>query len=165
MKSSIFLIIFLLIITNIYAQNNTAIDSLKDIVNKQKNDTTEVNALSFLANQQASSNPGFEYAQRGLLLARKINYKKGEAECLWVLASCYLYHGNYSSGIQYLLYALDIYESIKYNVGIAEARLMLQGSYRDIGDYQQALEHAFAGEKIAETNNVIGNLNLPGQCL
>jgi two-component system NtrC family sensor kinase len=165
MKSNIFLITFLLIVNNIYAQNNATTDSLKHIVNKQQNDTTEVNALSYLASQQASSNPGFEYAQRGLLLARKINYKKGEAECLWVLASCYLYHGNYSSGIQYLLDALDIYESIKYNVGIAEARLMLQASYRDIGDYQQSLGHAFAGEKIAEANNVIGNFDFPGQRL
>ena len=61
--------------------------------------------------------------------------------------------------------AYNIYEFIKYNAGIAEARLMLQGSYRDIGDYQQSLMHAFAGEKIAESNDIKGNLDFPGKHL
>ena len=102
MKSKILIVVFLISINSIYAQNSTTTDSLKSIINKQQNDTTEVNALSYLANQQASSDSGFEYAQQGLLLARKINYKKGEAQCLWVLATCYLHHGDYSSGLQYL---------------------------------------------------------------
>ncbi len=94
MKSKILIVFFLIIINGIYAQNNTATDSLKNIINKQQNDTPEVNALSCLANQQASSDSGFEYAQQVLLLARKIKYKKGEGECLWVLATCYFHRGD-----------------------------------------------------------------------
>jgi hypothetical protein len=47
------------------------------------------------------------------------------------------------------------------HTGIATVHLLFQGLYRDIGDYKQSLTYAFAGERIAEANNVIGKFWFP----
>ena len=58
-------------------------DSLRVIINRQKADTAAVNALADLANEQIQIDSAINYAQQGLSLAKKINYKKGEADCFF----------------------------------------------------------------------------------
>jgi len=165
MKSTIFIILFLLGIIRINAQQVNFTDSLRAIINQQKNDTAEVNALAYLGRQQTLSDSGLTNAQQGLSLAKKLNYKKGEADCLWVLGACYGDHGNFGQAIQYFLDALNIYEDLKDNVGIASAHLVLQGTYTTMKDYRASLVHAFKGEQIAEANSIIGRFAFPGHRL
>ena len=156
-KRKIAIALCVFIINTIAAQNQPIADSLKTIINLQKQDTIQVNALVYLSRQQTQVDSAFKYVQQGLLLAKKINYRKGEADCYFQIAGInYNFLNDYSKRIQHLFDALKIYGDINYTTGVAETHLNLQGAYRAIGDYKNALMHAFAGQKIAESNNVTG---------
>ena len=135
-----------------------SIDSLKQIVNQQQNDKAEVNALATLGITVSNFTAAIQYVKEGLLLSKKINYEKGEADCNLVLADLFSDH---AQSIYYAFNALVIYEKLKDNTGMASAHLVLQGNYRGAEDFANALLHEFAGEKIAEQNNVIGVFDFP----
>jgi len=157
MKNLLIIFIFIFISNNTYAQQVIIEDSLRGIIEQQKEDTTEVNAMVYLSRQQTKVDSAFKYAEQGLLLAKKINYRNGEADSYFQIAGLYFnFLNDYSRCIQNLFYALKIYEDIHYATGIAEIHLNLQGTYRDVGEYKNALMHGFTGEKIAESNNVVG---------
>jgi two-component system, NtrC family, sensor kinase len=147
-------ILILLILFNnfLYAQIQVNKDSLKEIINLHKGDTNEVNALYILANQNLQTDSAIQYARQGMLLARKINFLRGEADCLFSLALST--QSNFSRSIQYTLNSLNIYENIQNKYGIAMTNLFAQAMYRQAGDYKEALHHAFAGLKIAEINKL-----------
>ncbi len=158
-KSKIAISLCLFIINTIVAQNQHIVDSLKTIINLQKQDTIQVNALVYLSRQQTQIDSAFNYVQQGLLLAQKINYRKGEADCYLQIAGINSnFLNDYSTGIQNLFDALKIYNEINYTTGVAETHLQLQGLYRDIGDYKNALMNAFAGQQIAESTNASGRV-------
>ena len=159
MKYKIFILLILLNTNGINAQLQNSEDSLRAIIKQQKGDTTEVNALVYWAFKQVQFDSAMKYAQQGLLLSQKINYRKGEADCFFQIASFdFTYLKDYSKRIQNLLNALKIYEDLSYNTGIAEIHLVLQGIYRDVGDYKNAMIHAFLGEHIAASNKVVGRI-------
>ncbi len=144
-----FIIILLLIQTGIPAQAQN-IDSLKQIIHQQKGDTSEVKALYSLAYKGQDS--ALPYIQRALVLAQKLKYKRGEADCFLIKGSI-MYYKNVTETIQNAINALKIYEELNYIPGIIAAHGALQGSYREIADYKNALSHAFEGLRIAKVNN------------
>ena len=157
MKNLLIIFFLIFISNNTYAQQVIIEDSLRGIIEQQKEDTTEVNAMVYLSRQQTKVDAAFKYAKQGLILAQKINYRNGEADSYFQIAGLYFnFLNDYSRFIQNLFYALKIYEDTHYATGIAEIHLNLQGSYRDVGEYKNALVHGFIGEKIAESNNVVG---------
>ncbi len=162
MKSIIFIILFLLGNNIINAQGINFEDSLRTIISRQKGDTNEVNSLAYLANLQTLPDLGFKYAQQGLTLARKLNYKRGEADCHVLIASAAT---NFIQGIQSGLEALKIYENLKDKTGIVSANGMLQRNYRVMKDYRKSLAYAIEGEQIAEANNIRGKFFFPGHRL
>jgi two-component system NtrC family sensor kinase len=147
-----------------HAQEKT-IDSLRQIINQNKNDEAQVNALAKLGRTVSNFSDAINYTKDGLLLSKKINYKKGEADCNLVLAERFSSNAQTTEAIYYGLNALQIYEKLKDNMGIASAHLLLQGDYRAAEDFTNALLHEFEGEKIAEQNNVIGVFNFPNHRL
>jgi len=156
-KSKIAILLCLFITNSIAAQNQPISDSLKTIINLNKQDSTEVNALVNLSREQTQVDSAFQYVQQGLMLAQKINYRKGEADCYLQIANInYNFLKDYSASIKNLYDALKIYRDINYTTGIAETHLHLQGIYRFYGDHKNALKNAFAGQQIAESNNVTG---------
>src|SRR4249920_3003673 len=58
-------------------------DSLMSVINMQKGDTNEVNALAEMAMINTTLDSGIIYGERGISLAKSLNYAKGEAECLY----------------------------------------------------------------------------------
>jgi tetratricopeptide (TPR) repeat protein len=157
-------LIFSSLTFNIKAQTDS-VDSLRAILNKQKGDSTEVDAISHLGMLQTQFDSVIKYVQRGLLLAEEIKYKKGTADCHLVFGRAHGERGNFGQAIEQLLNATDIYARIDDHVGIASANLMLQGTYRDAGEYKKALWYGLQGERIAEANKVIGDLVFPGSRL
>ena len=160
MKSFSVLIFFSIIFFCCHAQTH-ALDSLREIINKQKRDLTEVDATTHLGMEQLQFDSGIKYGQQGLLLAEKISYRKGVADCHLVLGATYGGSDNFSQAIEHLLSALNTYTEIGDDVGIASANLMLQGTYRDAGEYRKSLSHALQGERVADAKKVIGNLVFP----
>jgi len=154
----------MLLVNFAWGQSNYS-DSLVAIINKGSGDTIEVDALVNLANIQTQPDSGMKLASQGLLLAEKIHYTRGKADCLFILADQNSWQGDPGATVQHALDALTSYEFVKDNTGIATAHLLLQAIYRDMSDYRKSLTHAFAGERIAEANNVIGKFWFPGNHL
>ena len=80
MKYGILILFFLSLLHDISAQRQSDEDSLKKIINWHKEDTAQVNSLSYLASLQ--TNPDNDHVcKAGLALAQKLHYKKGQADC------------------------------------------------------------------------------------
>ena len=157
MRHCLKIVFFILFSFVLNAQQNGK-DSLLMIINKHAGTTTEVDALVSLGRMYTRADSMFLYAEKGLSLARKINYKKGEGDCLWVISEAYYFQENYGEAIRYNLESLRVYQNINENTGVVEACLHLQGNYRDAGDYRKALMYAFMGEQKARANNIKGRL-------
>ena len=153
MKNLLFLFFLLFINNSAHPQQQKIEDSLIAIINKNTSDTNEVNALAYLANQHLSFDSAINYVQSGLMLAQKLKYKKGEADCFIVRAMT-MYNKDISETIQDALNALNIYRELNDNPGIITAHGILQSSYREIGDYKNALLQAFEGDQLAKGKNV-----------
>jgi two-component system, NtrC family, sensor kinase len=164
MKKFIAILFFLLTSHILYAQNKF-VDSLKSIIKENKQDTTEVDALYSLGSNAEDPLTGEKYASQGLTLSKNIKYRKGEANCNFILADAYNDDGNIIQSLQYGLNALDIYSQLNDVTGIASSHLLLQANYRAAEDFNNALLHEFEGEKIAAANNVKGVLDFPGHRL
>jgi two-component system, NtrC family, sensor kinase len=148
-----------LLTIQLHAQKPSDEDSLKKIVAENASDSNTCNALIRLAvlNNDIHLELSFQYAQQGLLLAKKIGDEKKEADCLLIMGSTEV---DYIQGIQYLLNALNIYESLGDSSLMASTKLMVQGTYREAGDYKNALFHGLSGLKLAEVNHMMGELNV-----
>ena len=82
MRKKLFIFLFSLSQCCIHAQRAKVVDSLKTVINQQKWDTAEVNALAQLAFEQEQFDSAFKYARQGLSLAKRINDKKGRSKLL-----------------------------------------------------------------------------------
>ena len=137
------------------------LDSLISIVNLQEEDKKEVDALAEIAILHNSPDSGIIYGERGIALAKSLNYKKGEADCLYSCCFRFALAGNVSQCIFYALRALEIFEKLQDFRGIAETKLILQGNYRDVGDIDNALVYALSGEQLSESHGLISKYNFP----
>src|SRR4030095_6295408 len=155
MKRKLFIYLFVLVIDHVKVQGQN-IDSLRNIINQHKEDINEVNALTSIGFQQIQFDSIIQYAQQGLVLAKKINYRKGEADCLLLFTQAYINAHNFSQIIAYDLKAMNIYREIKDTQNFAECYFPLQGSYRDIGDLRKSLDYSLEGLHFTETYQVKG---------
>jgi signal transduction histidine kinase len=149
-----------------YGQQNV-IDSLKNIVSEHKEDTSEVKALVHLEDIYIYINldSAINFAQQGLLLARKIGYSKGEADCYLGLGVGLGYRGNLSQAIQFYFKALSIYEQMHEKDGVIASHMLLQGIYRSAGDYTNSLKHAFIQKNLLKKDERIGTILFSGKRL
>ncbi len=78
-----------------YTQSHT-IDSLKQLLNSAKQDTTRSLLFGQLSHEYTMTNAdtALMLAQEGLTLAKEINFIRGEAECLRQMGFSYSTMGN-----------------------------------------------------------------------
>ena len=160
-KIKLFLI-FLLFSMNMVAQQNINEDSLKAIINENKEDTDTYNALMRLA-VFYNNDSYVRYAEQALALAKKTGDQEREAYSLLIIGTSVI---DYIQSVQKLTNALSIYETLKDSLKICIVKLPLQATYREAGDFRNALYHALTGLKIAEVHQVKGDLGIfPGHRL
>ena len=135
----------------LYYRLGNSRDSLRNIINLQRGDTIEVKAILNLVEMPLNDISGkfvvrnidslFNYLQKALLLAKRINYSKGEADCYYLFGRANGYIGNYGQEILFLFKALHIYEQLKDEDALAATHLYFQGIYKRTGDYKNSLSH------------------------
>ncbi len=143
-KTFIFAIVLVLSFILPYAQDRKAIDSLrrKWIVSKQ--DTKQVNTMTWLGGYYWTYKPdsALFFAQNALELARKIKFAKGESSALTVLGLINGYLENSTKSLELHLKALQVAERNNINGNEkAEAYLNSGSGYADAGDYSKALSY------------------------
>lgn len=139
----IFLVVVLVSLQiNAFAQAHRE-DSLRNLIAISKEDTNKVNALAALARMYRFSKTDTAelLAKQGLALAEKIEYSKGQADCLSNLGVCAYARSDYRQSLVYHNRALSIREKIADTYGMAGSMTNLGNVYKEMGDFSKALTH------------------------
>ena len=135
MKKTVIIIFYILIANNIYATNTNTVDSLFKILETEKIDTSKVTILNEISQEYLKTdfNKAYEYANKALSLAKKINIKKS-------IALSYTY-------IAYSQYRLNKFEDAKININktlviyeILNDKLHISKCYSFISQIHYALQ-------------------------
>jgi signal transduction histidine kinase len=168
-KKYILLALFLIIHSAVSsAQQNKIIDSLEDVLKKQKDDTSKVKTLIALSKEimrstiqysKAKNIQGLKYGEDALLLAKQLNYKKGIADSYLQVGKT-SFSDNKSEAMKNFFIALKLMTEIGNKQGLAEC-------YFDIGlgysDRPEGLTYLFTALKLYKEicdHNLTSELNL-----
>ncbi len=148
--------------TNAHAQGKSNIDSLSKILSNTSSDTNKVNILNKLAIASMGADPkkAKEYSLESEELAKKLDFKKGEATALQIAGSLAAKKGDFVTGIQYQYNSMLINEKIGSRKGVTTCLNNLGNYYYQQGNYTKALENHFKALKEREAmNDEIGILS------
>jgi two-component system NtrC family sensor kinase len=117
------------------------IDSLKKELVIAREDTTKVLLLYDLSNRYTWSyaDTSILYAQQGMDLAQKLNFKRGIEFGYGQISSALTTLGNYPLALEYAFKSLSLAEQRANNMAIAFSNITVGMCYRELGDYQNAL--------------------------
>jgi len=139
---------------NTYAQNKYGvIDSLKNVVQTEKDDSNKVNTLNRLSRKENALNEydsALSYAESAQLLAEKIGYKKGMSEALNNIGPIFAHRANPRKELEYQLKSLALCRQMGYKKGTAAALTNIGSSYYFQGNYSKALDYDFQALKVAQ---------------
>lgn len=132
------------------AQGLDKIDSLNELLKTTKEDSAKVMVLANLSFYDPEFKHGLQLAEDGLALAKKIGYKKGEAQCLHQMGNQFASINNYPLALHYFIEALKLREAINDALGIARSTGGIGNVYELQGSHKKALEYFFRTLAILE---------------
>jgi two-component system, NtrC family, sensor kinase len=117
------------------------IDSLKKELSLSKIDTSNVLSMVELVNQYkyANADSALFYAQKALILSRKIKFHEGEFRSLFMMGFALSLSGNHSRALELELKALRISEKYNFTIGRGEVLIRLGVIYRETKDFPRSL--------------------------
>jgi tetratricopeptide (TPR) repeat protein len=134
-----------------YTQNN--IDSLRKVLETQKEDTNRVNTLNWLAGSYVLMDDrknGMEYADQALFLSKKIDFKKGKGEAYNNIGFIYMLERNFDDAHKNARLALVIMEDIGSKAGISACYDVIRSLYTVQDNIPEALRYSYLKFKIDE---------------
>src|ERR1700722_4150776 len=152
----LFLIPYSLSLTPLLAQQKV-IDSLRNALSSQKDDTSKVNTLNALSDKlwrTANFYSALVYANYALTLANTHEYENGRGWAYRNIGTCCYKQTNYPSALINLQEGLSVFQKIKNKKGISVCLLMLGNVCNDLGNYPKSLENYY---KALDINQEIGN--------
>jgi serine phosphatase RsbU (regulator of sigma subunit)/Tfp pilus assembly protein PilF len=147
----------LLLSTGSLFSQNAKLDSLKNVLAKNPGDTTKSNIIIEIARTYLYDyNDGEkvkDYAEKGLVFSRKINYKKGIAYSYLFLGICQWKKGEFDRALAYYKASLLIMKEIKEVKGESSLYGNIGYVYNEKGDYPLALKYTLKALKMKEATN------------
>jgi len=133
-------LLFLVMMITCHAKGQEVIDSLKERLAISLPDTNRVLILSELSvnYSRVDQDSAMKYALAGLALARELNFKRGEADCIRRSGIVLFNLGRYPEALVNLQKALLISESIHDNFGIGAANGHIGRLYSEQGNFAKA---------------------------
>jgi len=127
-------------------------DSLEKLLASSQPDTNRVMILSELSIRytRSSHDTALKYAQEGLVLARVLKFRKGEADCLRRSGLILFQEGRYPEALDSYQRALRISENINYSFGISAGLGHIGNIYNVQGNYSIARSYYFRQLRISE---------------
>lgn len=150
-QNIVFLLLFFIPVSG-YSQNRT-IDSLKNLVSTQKEDTNKVNILNELSWQLLLNNypdKAEKYIDEATSLAVKLKFRKGEGVATNNLGIVYQTKYNYAAALKYYYKSLKINEEIGYLRGIAFSNQSIGAIYSVQESFTEAIDKFSRALKIYE---------------
>ena len=134
-------------------QGQPLIDSLLSKLPEAKEDTNKVMLLNDLSLTYYSINPeeGLKFGKQALVLAEKLNWKKGMAYACKVIAGNYGYgKSDYAQALEYSLKGLQLFKETADKTGTAKMLGDIGVVYWYMSDYPNALKYFFDALRIDE---------------
>ena len=141
LKNYFFILLFLPFIA--FSQQRD-IDSLKNVLKTQKEDTNKVNTLNKLSwNLILSSqyDSAFAYAESAKKIAKKFSFNFGVAAADGLEGGVFFSEGLYTKAIEYYQNALAIDDTLKREASSATVLGNIGNVYSDQGDYVKAVQY------------------------
>jgi tetratricopeptide (TPR) repeat protein len=141
------LLIFIVYFSASQAQSSR-IDSLRNLLRTEKQDSNRVTLLWKLAEQYQFFKPDttLQLAQQALLLARRIGFKEGESRSLAAMATGQYLLGDYSSALNNYMNKLQIEEKRNSIRNYASALNNIGLMYILLADYPHALNYLYRAD-------------------
>jgi len=140
------LLLYVLVVFAIYpciAQNH-AIDSLRDFIIREKEDTDKVKALNILSRKLYNAgkyDSAQTCAENALALAEKLEFTSGRIDAISMEGNVSWGKGDYSKSLEYHLKAIDLSKEIGSKLGIASNMNSIGTVYELEGNYTKALDY------------------------
>jgi len=153
MRTTRLLITLSLLFAQPFYPQKRVLDSLKNQLENNTQDTVRVNTLGELVTklrQQGDYQAATSYAEEGMALARKLSFKKGEAYFNTELGIIYWYQDNYAKALKFHERALALFRDIGIKKGIASSHTNLGNIHCQKGNYPEALTHYLSSLKTKE---------------
>ena len=130
-------------------------DSLKILLQKEKQDTNRVMLLNQLSNAYLTNKPDTAklLALEALSLSKRIGFVEGETASLNRIGLTYWTVGNNPKAMEAFLSALKLDEKINNLAGIARDQSGIGLIYSDQGQYHQAIDYYFKAKKVRDQIN------------
>jgi len=151
-KQRIVAFIFLICVASSAFTQSRKIDSLIILTRKQANDTNKVNRLNDLVWELMDTNAdsAIFYGKQALMLAQKLQWKKGIAETYRNMGTCNFTKANFPIALDYYLKSLKIEEEIGNKKGVASCLSNIGLVYKNQKEYSKALNYYLNALKIDE---------------
>jgi len=125
---------------------NHSIDTLRNSLKTEKEDTNKVKELNKLSEYfwRLNKNDSAMYlAKNAEVLAEKLNFKRGKADAFSNIGSVYREQGNELISREYLLKSLALDQEIKNKTGITKNYNLIGLTYMVQSDYPKSLQYFF----------------------
>jgi two-component system NtrC family sensor kinase len=153
MKKTFFLLMILTTVMNADSQDLRTIDSIKNKLRGNKEDTNMVRNSMYIADAYVWSQPdtALFYAKRSLALAEKLNDTLGQIFNLGTLAYIYSMRRNDSLALAAAFRSVQLSENSRSNFKIYSFGDIAIVFY-NIGEYRQAISYSYRLQNLVDTN-------------
>lgn len=129
------------------------VDSMQQVLPALKEDSNKVNLILRLSEQLyylSKMNEGIAYLKEGLLIAEKLNWKNGVADCYMNLGTLVGDTGNFPQARDYFEKSLQINRELNDKLNIITILNNIGRGYQFESDYTRAVNYFFEALKLAE---------------
>jgi signal transduction histidine kinase len=153
MKSLMLASLFSVTLLSAFSQHTAITDSLKEKLALSQPDTNRVKILVSLSQyyHRANTDTSMQYAKEGLLLAERLQFDRGKADCFFWIGILLELEGLYPQALDRFQKSLTLSESINDKILISKAFRAIGDLYFDQGDYKKAMENITYAKAIQET--------------
>lgn len=147
-----YLIIFFLLLGAISSAQDPGLDSLKQVLKNQAQDTSRVNTLNDIAYilYRISPDEAVDYGLEAKQLSEKIDFKEGLAQAYKMIGLGYFMQGNYMEALRNWEPALELFEQFGDDQLVANMLSNLGSAYYTTGNSVEAIEYSLRALKFAE---------------
>lgn len=160
-------LLMVLAVCNICTAQSNKIDSLQQLLKKDKQDSNRVTHLWRLAEQYQFFKPDttLQLAQQAYLLAKHLHYTEGESRSLAIMATGQYLLGNYSAALNNYTLKLQLEEKRNSTRNYASALNNIGLMYILLADYPQALAYLHKADSTVQAAGGQARKDLTNQIL
>lgn len=153
MKKLYFILKFFLVSVLVFSQNHSEVDSLKVLIQSEKDVNKKTNYLYQLGDlfEHSNHDSALYYYESARDFAQENNFKLGEAKFASHAITILNAHGDFSEALELTQEALQKYKEVNIPKEIAIAYINLGKQWRMLSDFEQASENYMLAKKIADS--------------